>query len=585
MRKRNILYLASFMLAVFVFSSCGGIKKMAKNQELMEFKVQPEVLEMHADQVEVNISGSFPAKFFAKKAVVTITPVLVWNGGEKAFKSITLQGEGAEANNKAISFEKGGEFSYTDKIAYQSDMKRSELFLRFKFEQGTKSIDDLPALKEADGVIATPALLQADAKSINGSTKKVNVTPPTYDPTQSVFQQKVMEFLNADIHYQIQQSNIRWSEKKSDDISSLKEYFEKVKENERLELKNIDISSYASPDGEFDLNEKLSENRGKSASKFVNKELKRKKIEEAKIVEKTTAEDWKGFKEQVQASSIDDKDLILRVLSMYSDPAVREEQIKNMAAAYKVLADDVLPQLRRSKMQVNVEKIGWYDEEIKELVKTKPDTLNQAELLYAATLTDDLNEKLEIYNFFSTKYSDDWRGPNNAGVIYLEQNKIEDARKSFESAKKLDDNAIVLNNLGVCEILNGNFVDAENYFGAALSAGKKVSYNLGICEVKKGNYGEAVSKMGSCTSFNAALAQLLKGDNNAALQTLESNEEKDAMIYYLKAIVGARTSNDELVLSSLKTAINKDATLAGKAKNDLEFYKYFEVGAFKTLVE
>ncbi|MEA3444126.1 MAG: tetratricopeptide repeat protein [Bacteroidota bacterium] len=584
MRKTSFLYFASFTLAVLILSSCGGIKKMAKNQELMEFSVQPKILEMHADQVEVNISGSFPAKFFAKKAIVTITPVLVWEGGEKAFKSVTLQGEGAEANNKAISFEKGGEISYTDIIPYQADMNKSELFFRIKAEQGSKSIDLLDK-KEADGVIATPALLQADAKSIEGSTKRINVTPPAYDPSQSVFQQKVMERLNADIHYKIQRSNIGWNEKKSDDINALKDYLGEVKENERLELKDIDISSYASPDGEYNLNEKLSGNRGLAASKFLNKELKRKKIEGTKLNEKTTAEDWSGFKEVVQASELTDKDLILRVLSMYSDPVVRETQIKNMAAAYKLLADDILPQLRRSKMQVNVEKIGWYDEELKKLVETNPDTLNQAELLYAATLTEDANKKLEIYNFFSNKYKNDWRGLNNAGIIYIEQNKLDDAKQSFENAKKRDDNAIVLNNLGVCEILNGNFVDAENYFAAALSAGKKASYNLGICEVKKGNYSEAVSKMGSCTSFNAALAQLLKGDNNAALKTLEANKEKDAMVYYLKAVVGARTSNDELVFSSLKTAINKDGTLAGKAKNDLEFFKYFEMGNFKTLVE
>jgi tetratricopeptide (TPR) repeat protein len=583
--RKNILYFASLALTIFVLSSCGGIKKMAKTEGVDEFfKVQPEVLEMHADQVEVNMSGTFPEKFFAKKAILTITPTIVWDGGEKAYKPVTLQGEKATANHKAISYEKGGDFSYNDILPYQDDMRKSELILKVKASQGTKSID-LPDMKVADGVIATPKLLQADAKPIMGTTKKVNVTPPVYDPTQSVFQQKVMEQLDADINYLIQQANVRSSELKADDIKRMKEFLQEIKENERLALKDIDISSYASPDGPLDLNEKLSGNRGSAASKFLNKELKRKKIEDAKLKEKTTAEDWAGFKEKVQASDIADKDLILRVLSMYSDPAVREEQIKNMSATYEVLADDVLPQLRRSKMIVNYEKIGWSDEEILDLVKTKPDTLNQAELLYAATLVEDLEQKLSIYNFFAKKYKDDWRGANNAGYVLLKQNKIDDAKKSFEDAKKLDDNSIVLNNLGVCEIMNGNFVDAENYFKAALSAGKAASYNLGICEIKKGNYGEAVSKMGSCTNFNAALAQLLNGDNNTALKTLEGVEEKDAMDYYLKAIVGARTQNNELVMSSLKTAINKDGTLAGKAKTDLEFAKYFEMGNFKSLVE
>lgn len=584
MRKKNILYFASFALAILVLSGCGGIKKMAKNQDLMDFKVQPEILEMHADQVEVNISGSFPAKFFAKKAIITITPTLVWEGGEKAFKPVTLQGEKAQANNKAISFEKGGDVSYTDILPYQDEMKKSELFLRISAEQGAKSIN-LIDKKVADGVIATPRLLQADAKPILGSTKKVNVTPPLYDPALSVFQQKVMESMEADIRYMIQQYNIRPSELKTDDIKNLQAYITAAKENDRRAIKEIAISSYASPDGPYDLNEKLSGNRGSEANKFMSKEIKKNKIADTKIKDKTTAEDWEGFKEKVQASNINDKDLILRVLSMYSDPAVREEQIKNMSSAYKALADDVLPQLRRSRMTVNVEKIGWYDEEIKDLVKNKPDTLNQAELLYAASLTDDLAEKLEIYNFFSKKYKSDWRGANNAGVVLLKQNKLSDAKKSFEDAKKIEDNSIVLNNLGVCEIINGNFTDAENLFKAALSAGNEVSYNLGICEIKKGNYADAVSKMSSTTSFNTALAQILNGDNNAALKTLEAISEKTAMDFYLKAVVGARTQNDELVFSSLKTAISKDGTLAGKAKTDLEFHKYFEMGAFQTIVK
>lgn len=584
MRKKNVLNFASIALAMLILTSCGGIKKMAKNQNLMDFKVQPEILEMHADQVEVNISGSFPAKFFAKKAIITITPTLVWNGGEKAYKPVILQGEKAQANNKAISFEKGGDVSYTDILPYQDEMKKSELILKIKAGQGSKSIN-LTDIKVADGVIATPRLLQADAMPILGSTKKVNVTPPVYDPTQSVFQQKVMDYVDADILYLIQQSQIRGSELKADDIQKLQAYLNEVKVNERLALKGIDVSSYASPDGAYDLNEKLSGNRGSEASKFLNKELKNKKLTDAKLNEKTTAEDWEGFKEKVQASSIGDKDLILRVLSMYSDPAVRETQIKNMAAAYKTLADDVLPQLRRSKMTVNAEKIGWYDEEIKDLVKNKPDTLNQAELLYAATLTNDLDKKLEIYNFFTKKYKNDWRGANNAGVVLLKQNKISDAKKSFEDAKKIEDNSIVLNNLGVCEIMNGNYVDAENLFNAALSAGKEVSYNVGICDIKKGSYSEAVSNMGSFTTFNAALAQVLNGDSNSALKTLDAITDKTAMDFYLKAVVGARTQNDELVFSSLKTAITKDGTLAGKAKTDLEFFKYFEMGAFQTIVK
>jgi len=584
MKKQNILYLASFLFAVVLLSSCGGIKKMAKNQELLNFSAQPEVLEMHGDKVEVSLNGTFPAKFFAKKAIVSITPVLRYVGGEKEFKTIILQGEDAEANNKVISYENGGNFSYNDIISYTTDMRVSQLYLKISAEQGSKSVDFIDT-KIADGVISTPLLLMVDGKPIYGTTKKVNYTPSSYDPSQSVFQQKVMESLEADIHFMIQQSNIRRSEKRDADIKAMEDYLETIKNNERINLEDIQISSYASPDGEYSLNDKLSGNRGTKTEKFINKELKKKKIVDTKIKTVTTAEDWEGFKEEVKASNIQDKDLILRVLSMYSDPAVREKEIKNMSATFKNLATDVLPKLRRSKLKVNTEVTGFYDNEISELAKTNPDTLNQAELLYAADLTDDLNEKLDIFKFFSSKYKSDWRGPNNAGVILTKQKKYNDAKNEFAEAKSRNENSIVLNNLGVTELFDGNFTDAENYFKAALTAGKKASYNLGIVDIKKGDYTKAISDMGSCSTSNVALAQILNGNYNKALQTLEALENKEAIDYYLKAIVGARTGNDELVFSSLKTAISKDVSFAKKAATDIEFAKYFKVSTFMELVK
>lgn len=584
MKKANVVRLLTLAALAIVMASCGGVKKMAKNANLVDYKVEPAVLEMHGDEVAVNITGSFPEKYFSKKAVVTITPVLKYDGGEKAYKPMVFQGEGVEANNQAIAFEAGGNIDYKASIPYSDDMKVSELVLKISAAQGSKSID-FDEVKVADGVIATPRLLQADPKAYAGSTKEVNVTPSVYDAESSVYQRVVPDALTADIHYSIQQSGLRNSELRSDDIKMMKEFLKTIKENEKVELNNIEIASYASPDGALELNEKLSGRRGTTAENYIKKELKRKKITDAEVLANVTAEDWAGFKELVQNSDIADKRIILSVLSKYSDVAVREEQIKNLSETFKKLKEEVLPALRRSKYNVNVNLIGKSDEEIMAVAASNPDSLNKAELLYAASLTEDLDKKLSLYKSFSANFKNDWRGPNNEGVIYLEKSELENAKTAFNKAKGLDDNAFVLNNLGTVELLSNNFAGAEEYFSAALSAGKKASYNLGLVMVKKGMYGDAVAKMGECTSFNAALAKSLSGDNNGALKLLEDKENKDAMDYYLKAVVGARTSNDELVFSSLKNAITKDATLAGKAKSDLEFFKYFEMGAFQTIVK
>ena len=584
MKKANILHLIVAIVSVALLTGCGGIKKMAKDYQLVDYKVQPQVLEMHNDLVDVTITGTFPEKYFSKKAIVTITPVLKYANGEKAFKAMVFQGESVEANNQAISFETGGSIDYHSSIPYTDDMKVSELVLRINAAQGSKSID-FPEVKIADGVIATPRLLQVDAKAFLGTTKKINYTPAVYDPNESEFQRVVPDAITADILYLIQQSSLRSSELKQDDIKYLKDYLKETAKNERIDLKDVEISSYASPDGEYGLNEKLSDRRGSTAEKFIKRELKRAKYSDVALDEKTTPEDWEGFKELVSKSDIQDKDIILRVLSMYSDLSVREEQIKNMSATFKVLADEILPQLRRSKLKVNVDLIGKTDEEILELAQSNPDSLNPAELLYAAKIADNADQKMDFYKAFSRVYPKDWRGPNNVGYLLLAKNDVQAAKAEFEKAKNLNDNAYVLNNLGVCEILSNNFAEAENYFQAALSAGKKAAYNLALCQIKKAQYADAISNMGTCTSFNAALAKVLNKDNNGALSILESKEEPSAMDYYLKAVIGARTSNDDLLINSLKTAINKDATLAAKAKSDLEFYKYFENAAFQNLVK
>lgn len=584
MKKYRTINLVSFVLAILVLASCNNIKKMAKNADLIQYNAKPALLETHAGEVAFSLDGNIPAKYFVNKAVVTITPTVVFEGGEKALKPIKLQGEKVQQNNKVITVKEGGSFTYSEKFEYTDAMRKSELVLKVKAEKGTKSVN-FADKKVADGVIATPTLVVLDPKVLLGSTKKINTTPDSYNPEESVFQRIVPDVLAADIKYPIQQSEIKGSELKKDNIKAMQALLDELKTNEKLQLENIEVSSYASPDGSLDLNTNLSQKRGSSAKGFIDKELKKKKIKDAKVEATTTPEDWEGFKALVEQSSIQDKQVILRVLSMYQDVEVREKEIKNMAAAYTDLASKVLPELRRSKYFVNLNRIGKSDEELVELAKNNPSALNQAELLYAATLVKDNDTKLAIYKSFSTNYPNDWRGPNNEGFIYWEKNDFNKAKDAFNRAKGLEANSYVLNNLGAAELVTGNMKAAKEYFMASLSADKKVNYNLALINIKEGKYNEAVTNMGDCKAFNASLAQLLNGNAAKAKQMLDNKEDKNAMDYYLTAVASARLGNADQVIGNLKTALNKDASLSSKAKTDLEFYKFFETPEFKALIK
>ncbi len=573
------------LFAAILLAGCSGINKMVKNAELVKYSVQPEILELHGGEVEVKINGEFPPKFFVKSAELTLTPVIV--DGEKVIKElkpIKLQGEKVQANNKVISYDNGGDFAYTEKFAFEESMRKSELKLKITAAKGSKSVS-LPEVKLADGVIATPNLVQFTPQVLKGTTLKINQNPSVYDPNASVFQREVPETVNADILYLIQQAQLRNSELKKEDLVKMREFLDEIKSDERLKLENVAISSYASPDGALDLNTKLSDRRGSTAENYIKRELKRKKLADADVKASTTAEDWEGFEQLVRASNIQDKEVILRVLSMYKDVEVREKEIKNISAAYVELAENVLPQLRRSKYFVNATRIGKSDEEIAAIAANSPDSLNPAELLHAAELVENQDEKLKLYQAFSSTYPSDWRGPNNEGYIYFMKNDLSAAKAAFEKAKSLENNSYVMNNLGACELLSGNVEAARNYFMGALGADSKVAYNLGMIQIKEGAYADAVKNIGNVKDFNAALAALMNGSTNDALAIIDAIPSKSAMDYYLKAVIGARTSNNELLISNLKTAISKESSLAGKAKTDLEFYKFFETPEFAGLVK
>jgi len=574
MRRIKLNHLASLLLAGALLSGCAGMSKMKKNASDIDYNVTPEILETHANKVDVEISVRIPANYFNKKATLVATPVLKFEGGEKAFKAKTLQGEKVQGNNTVVPYETGKTIKYKGRISYRDAMRISELEVRMTASKGTKSLDFDP-VKIADGVRATATLVQNNPANIIG---------------KDAFKRIIAETKEADLHYLINSSSVRWSEMKAEDIKALSAYFKTVKADDKKEYKGIEVSAYASPDGAEDFNEKLANKREVSSSKYVKKSMKKAKLADYTSDEffksNVTPEDWDGFKKLMQASNIRDKELILRVLSMYSDPEVREKEIKNISAAFSELEEEILPKLRRAKFLVNVDNIGKSDEEIKDLAKNNPSKLNVEELLYAATLTEVASEKLAIYTTAKKQFAGDWRSHNDAGLILFGMNKIDEAKANFDKADQLSaNNPVVKNNLGAVELVKGNDAEAEVLFGAATGAGKEVNYNLGIVAIKKAQYDLAAQQFGDSYAVNAALANILAGKNTVALEKLNKNTSGEAMVDYLKAVVGARTNNNGLIFSNLKSAINKDASLKALAKSDIEFHTVFENAEFKAIVE
>ena len=556
---------------------CNGLGKMVKKQATFSYDAKPNPLEMHGDSVGFSVTGKYPAKIFAKKATVTLTPVVKYAGGEKAMKPIVLVGEKATNPGQKISYEKGGAFSYTsEKFAYEPGMKVATLELR---AQGAvkKKTKDFTAVKLADGTIITPLLVRNDEKGIYAKDAFVKSTPANQ---------------TANVYYLVNKSDVRSSELKSDEVKNLDKFITENINNPWYEFKDINVSAYASPDGELSLNENLAKDRAKSGSKALMNEFKKNKNkdqkfgkEEANYVTQTTAEDWAGFKSLMEGSAIADKDLILRVLNMYTDVDQREKEIKNLSKTYTEVADKILPKLRRSVLTVNINKKSRTDEQITKLTTTFPDSLSLEEMLYGANLTNDVNTKIAIYTAAEKKYASDWRTSNNLGVALLMNNKVAEAGEAFKRAEATaNGNPIVMNHLGIIAAKAGDRKKAMEYYDKANGAGSEVNYNKGIMNVRDGKYADAVSNFADNKGFNKALAELLNGNAGAVVATIDASNEKEmALSAYIKAVAAARNNNAAEVINNLKTAIEKDGSLKAAAKDDAEFIKLRENADFKAL--
>ncbi len=576
MKSINTGLLFFSAIAMVFTTGCNPLNKMNKKHGTVKYTLNPDPLEMHGDSVAFSVSGRYPEKFFNKKAVANVKPVMKdaeTGNVVKEFEALKLIGESAEGEGIKMGWG-GGSFNIEKTIPFNDNM--ANVVLEVQVEAGyktkTKTFDPVPI---GVGTITTPLWVQSDEMPILGKDNFTKVSPRS---------------VSAEINYLIQSSVVQPKELKQEDIMGLDAFLEKGITYE-YDYKSITITSFASPDGETALNDNLAGDRANSASKAVMKMFKKKKVEAGQNEElykkMPQGEDWNGFKQKMEASDIADKDMILRILGMYNDDKKREEEIKNLAATYEVIAEEILPQLRRSVISIKAEEKAKTDEELMQITKDNPSELTIEEILYTATLYNDLNKKLEVYMTATSVHPDDWRGHNNVGYIMILQNKVADAKPHIEMAAKKDPSSkVVKNNMGVVTRLMGDAEKAMTYYEGAKGAGAEVNYNIGILNIMDGNYSDAVSNMGAMNTFNSSLAKLLNGETGGAMSTLEASDAKaTAAGSYLKAVISARTADNDGVVNNLQAAFAKDASLKAKAKTDMEFYKLRELPAFMAITQ
>ena len=548
----------SLMLAaVLALTGCG--KKM--NQFKADyFNVNPNPLEVVGDKVPAKVTGNIPGKFFVKNAEVTVTPYLEYNGVEVASSPYTFQGEKVRGNNPVVNYENGGTVTIPVQYAYAPEMRKSNFVLAFTVKQGGKQYV-LPRVKVATGVVATAAL--ANVGAVN----------PAIAPDK--FQRIINEKYDADIKFLINQANIRAGELKSDAILGLHKELADANDDGRREIKEINVSSYASPEGGLDINTKLASNREKNTVDYMRKQLKKDNITEfGELTANFTAEDWEGFQKLVAASNIQDKELILSVLSMYKDPEQREREIRNLSSVFDQLAEQILPQLRYSRITASIDVIGKSDEEIMNIYLLNPKALSIDEILYAATLTNDNDKRLQIYDTAVNLYPNDYRTYNNLGMCqYIDQDYDAAAANFAEAARLAPESGEAQMNLGLVSMLNKNYKDATAKFGNAAGV-PALGEALGVYYLKQGDYNSAIRAFGDSKTNNAALAQILNKDYSKAKSTLAAIRMPDATTFYLTAVLGARTNNSNMVYNNLRQAVKLNKNMAAQAKSDLEFSNF-----------
>jgi len=559
MKKGITLFTVSILASSVFFQNCATLGSMEKHKEELSFQVNPTPLEVHGDSIKVKITGKFPEKYFAKTVTVEAIPTLTYTGGEAAFKTVSFKGEKATGNGDIVNYKTGKSFTYTASIPYTAGMETSSLELRIKGAKGSKTAS-FPGINIGKGAIITPYLMKSDDKVITSKDKLVRSTDKNNES-------KIIFAKNS--------STVDAKELKDADIVDFVKVLKEIGSNSKITINSIELISFASPEGEGVRNDTLGKERARAGQKVVIDMLKKEKLDatfSSKLKLSPNGEDWEGFRSAMEASKIDDREIIIRILQRELDPDKREAEIKNIAKTYKEIEESILPGLRRCVIRINYTEAGLNDSELQEIGKSAPGSLTYEEALKAADLTADLNSKVSILKAAESKANGDYRAANNLGVVYFQQGKIADAGKQFEKAYGLNKNAETANNFGVSKRLQGDRNTANKLFGESNSSESK--YNKGLILIANGDYAGAVTSMSGDKTFNTTLAKMLKGDNTGAKSDLDASKDGSAEADYLRAIICARSNDASGVSANIKSAVKKNGALADKFKKDLEFEKF-----------
>lgn len=553
MQKNVVLFMSA--AALLALSSCSS-KLGALSAD--NFSVNPNPLETEAGKVPTTINGKFPEKYMKKKAVVTVTPELRYADGKTAKgNGATFQGEKVAGNNQTIQYKVGGNYTMNTSFDYVPEMQKSDLYLTFDAYVGKKKVN-VPEVKVATGVISTSEFYKKTLAS-DGAC----IAPDSFQRVKAQKQEAEIKFL-------INQANLRKSEMKNNSVKEFVQMLKKINsDREGLNIKNVEVAAYASPEGGVKFNDKLASKRQNTSEKYVKQTLKKTKVS-TDIDARYTAQDWDGFQKLVAASNLQDKDVILRVLSMYQDPQEREQQIRNMSAGFRELADGILPELRRSRLIINYETIGRSDDQIKEQYNADPTKLSADELLYAAALEDNADKKEAIYKKTAEIYPNDNRAFNNVAALEFAKGNNDAAKEYLAKAVNAKSDAAEANaNKGLVALLEGNTAEAQNHIAKATGA-NDLNKALGALNIANGKYAQAEQNFNGVNSNTAALAQILNKNYAGAISTLNGVKNKTGVTDYLLAIANARQGNNDAASSYLKSALQKDPSLASYAANDLE---------------
>ena len=553
MQKNVVLFMSA--AALLALSSCSS-KLGALSAD--NFSVNPNPLETEAGKVPTTINGKFPEKYMKKKAVVTVTPELRYADGKTAKgNGATFQGEKVAGNNQTIQYKVGGNYTMNTSFDYVPEMQKSDLYLTFDAYVGKKKVN-VPEVKVATGVISTSEFYKKTLAS-DGAC----IAPDSFQRVKAQKQEAEIKFL-------INQANLRKSEMKNNSVKEFVQMLKKInRDREGLNIKNVEVAAYASPEGGVKFNDKLASKRQNTSEKYVKQTLKKTKVN-TDIDARYTAQDWDGFQKLVAASNLQDKDVILRVLSMYQDPQEREQQIRNMSAGFRELANGILPELRRSRLIINYETIGRSDDQIKEQYNADPTKLSAGELLYAAALEDNADKKESIYKKTAEIYPNDNRAFNNVAALEFAKGNNDAAKEYLAKAVNAKSDAAEANaNKGLIALLEGNTAEAQNHIAKATGA-NDLNKALGALNIANGKYAQAEQNFNGVNSNTAALAQILNKNYAGAISTLNGVKNKTGVTDYLLAIANARQGNNDAASSYLKSALQKDPSLASYAANDLE---------------